>query len=268
MAHTEPPGFAGTYCAPLSVHYLHLLTQLTHSDRAHKHITLKVGTPEALEGELKALRHFATIKTDHAGSLLIRQILDDFKIDSKHGVFHGVVHPPLAIPINAFRRMLPEQALPVDFLKQVLMHLFLSVDFLHTEAKVIHTGKAAARQERTLAYDFLISDIQESNILLGMNEKTTEQDLDKYEQDELKYPCARKIDGDRVIYASRKLFPSVYSFGRPVLCDFGEARFGEYDNMVDIQPYQYRAPEVIFDMPWDNKVDIWSVGVMVRPRVV
>ena len=48
-----------------------------------------------------------------------------------------------------------------------------------------------------------------------------------------------------------------------MLCDFGEARFGEYDDMVDIQPFQYRAPEVIFDIPWDEKVDIWSVGVMV-----
>ncbi|KAJ7228639.1 putative CDK4/6 [Mycena pura] len=210
----------------------------------HKHVTLKVGTPEALEGELRALRHFGTIKTNHAGSLLVRQMLDDFEIDGKPGVFHGIVHPPLAISVQAFRRMLPERALPVGLLKMVLKHLLLGLDFLHTEAKVIHT------------------DIQESNILLGMNEETAEQDLEKYEQ-ELTSPCARKVDGERVIYTSRPLVRSVYSYGRPVLCDFGEARFGEYDNMVDIQPYQYRAPEVIFDIPWDEKVDIWSVGVMI-----
>jgi serine/threonine-protein kinase SRPK3 len=164
--------------------------------------------------------------------------------------------------------MLPQRALPANFVKQILRHLLRSVDFLHTEAKMIHTGKAAARQERTLSHNFLIIDIQESNILLGMDETTAEQDLDKYEQDELKSPCARKIDGDRVIYTSRRLVPEEYNYGRPVLCDFGEARFGEYDNMIDIQPYQYRAPEVIFDTPWDNKVDIWSVGVMVRTEVV
>ncbi|KAG8813887.1 hypothetical protein FRC18_002238 [Serendipita sp. 400] len=216
----------------------------------HKHITLKIGTPEALEGELSALRHFATIKTNHAGSLLVRQMLDDFVIDTKHGIFHGVVHSPLAISLKAFRRMLPERALPVGLLKMVLKHLLLSLDFLHTEAKVIHT------------------DIQESNILLGMNEKTAKRDLEEFEQKELDSPCARKIDGDRVIYTSRQLVPPVYSYGLPVLCDFGEARFGEFDNMADIQPYQYRAPEVIFDIPWDEKVDIWSVGVMVRIRVV
>jgi serine/threonine-protein kinase SRPK3 len=114
----------------------------------------------------------------------------------------------------------------------------------------------------------MIADLQESNILLQMNETTAEQDLDKFEQQELNSPCPRKIDGDRVIYASRRLVPPIYRYGPPVICDFGEARFEEYDNMYDIQPYQYRAPEVIFNIPWDEKVDIWSLGVMVRTNVV
>jgi serine/threonine-protein kinase SRPK3 len=37
--------------------------------------------------------------------------------------------------------------------------------------------------------------------------------------------------------------------------------------MANIQPFQYRAPEVIFNISWDEKVDIWSVGVMVRISV-
>ena len=101
-----------------------------------------------------------------------------------------------------------------------------------------------------------------------MNEKPAEQDLEKFETDELTSPVARKIGVDRVIYRSRPLVPPVYRYGPPVLCDFGEARLGEYDNMADIQPYQYRAPEVIFDMPWDEKVDIWNVGVMVTTTAV
>lgn len=107
------------------------------------------------------------------------------------------------------------------------------------------------------------ADIQESNILMGLNEETANDDLEKIENDELRSPCARKTDGDRVIYTSRPLVPPKYLYGRPVLCDFGEARLEGYDGMVDIQPYQYRAPEVIFNIPWDEKVDIWSVGVMV-----
>jgi serine/threonine-protein kinase SRPK3 len=113
-----------------------------------------------------------------------------------------------------------------------------------------------------------LADIQESTILLGMNEETVVQDLNTFEEAELASPSARKVDGGRVIHTSRRLVPPVYSYGRPVLCNFGEARFGEYDSMADVRPYQYRAPGVILDIPWDEKVDIWSVGVMVRTRVV
>ncbi|KAI0284439.1 kinase-like domain-containing protein [Russula brevipes] len=207
----------------------------------HKHVTLKIGTPEALEGELRVLRQLRTIKTSHSGSLLVRQMLDDFQVDSKNGVFQCVVHPPLAISIKAFRRMLPDRALPVSLVKLVLKHLLLGLDFLHTEAKVIHT------------------DIQESNVLLGMNEQTAERDFDNFEKNELTSPSARKIEGDRVIYTSRPLVPLVYSYGWPVLCDFSEARFGEYDNMADIQPFQYRAPEVIST---SLGVKRWIFGVL------
>ena len=97
-----------------------------------------------------------------------------------------------------------------------------------------------------------------------MNNATAKQDLDNFENAEVTSPTARKLDGDRVIYASRPLVPRIYNYSLPVLCDFGEARLRNQDNMADIQPYQYRAPEVIFQIPWDEKVDIWSVGVMVR----
>jgi len=239
------------------------------SIRDHKHVTLKIGTRKALERKLRVLRHFATIRTNHAGSQIIRQMFDDFAINGKHGLFHGVVYPPLAISVKTFRGMLPKRALPIGLLKLVLNHVFLSLDFLHTEAKVIHTGKAAViQEENSRLIRPLFTDIQESNILLGMNEETAKQDLEKFEEQELNSPCARKIDGERIIYTSRPLAPSLYPYGRPILSDFGEARFGEYDNMADIQPYQYRAPEVIFDIPWDEKVDIWNVGVMVRAKLV
>ena len=111
-----------------------------HTARNHKHATLKIGTLEALEGELRVLRHFRTIKTNHPGSLLIRQMLDEFQVNSQNGIFHCFVHPPLAISLKAFRRLLPERSLPIGLLKGVLKHLLISLDFLHTEAKVIHTG--------------------------------------------------------------------------------------------------------------------------------
>jgi serine/threonine-protein kinase SRPK3 len=142
------PGYAGTYCTQLRLS----LALHTHAARGHKHVTLKIGTPEALEGELRALRHFRTMKTIHPGSSLIRQMLDEFEVNSKNGLFQCVVHPPLAISIKAFRRMLPDRALPISLLKAVLKHLLLSLDFLHTEAKVIHTGKSSRNEEQTIVF--------------------------------------------------------------------------------------------------------------------
>ncbi|WPH01536.1 Hypothetical protein R9X50_00438200 [Acrodontium crateriforme] len=31
----------------------------------------------------------------------------------------------------------------------------------------------------------------------------------------------------------------------------------------DTQPYIYRAPEVMLDIPWGTKVDIWNLGVLI-----
>jgi len=118
---------------------------------------LKIGMPKALEGELRVLKHLRTIKSSHSGSLLVRQMLDDFQVDSKNSVFQCVVHPPLDISIKAFRRMLPDQALPVSLVKLVLKHLLLGLDFLHTEAKVIHTGESSRIQWSQAFYSLMLS---------------------------------------------------------------------------------------------------------------
>ena len=54
-----------------------------------------------------------------------------------------------------------------------------------------------------------------------------------------------------------------FSAGPLVLCDLGEARVGSEKHEGDIMPGIYRAPEVVLEMAWDTKVDIWAVGVMV-----
>lgn len=102
-------------------------------------------------------------------------------------------------------------------------------------------------------------DLQARNIHLRIEDESI---LRHFEAAELSHPSRRKIDGDRVIYESRGLIRPEKP-GRPVLCDFGEARFGKDTYVDDIQPYVYRAPEVILDIPWTYSVDIWNVGVMV-----
>ncbi|KAG9232326.1 hypothetical protein BJ875DRAFT_443257 [Amylocarpus encephaloides] len=92
--------------------------------------------------------------------------------------------------------------------------------------------------------------IDDENVLTG------------FEEAEVRDPSPCKVDGDRVIYTSRQMRVREVSAGRPVLCDFGEARIGDGKSAEDIQPFLYRAPEVILRKSWDKKVDIWNLGVL------
>ena len=47
------------------------------------------------------------------------------------------------------------------------------------------------------------------------------------------------------------------------LCFVTLARVGQ-KHSGDIMPHIDRAPEVILGMDWDSKVDIWTIGIMVR----
>lgn len=50
-----------------------------------------------------------------------------------------------------------------------------------------------------------------------------------------------------------------------MLCDFGEARIGKIQETGPfVQPHIYRAPEIVFEMPWGPPVDIWNVAALVR----
>jgi serine/threonine-protein kinase SRPK3 len=97
------------------------------------------------------------------------------------------------------------------------------------------------------------------NIYLRIEDKGL---LPFFENAEMTKPSARKTIGPHTVYDSRGLLWTK-NHGRPVLCDFGEARFGQESYTDDIQPYPYRAPEVILKIPWSYGVDIWNVGVMV-----
>lgn len=71
--------------------------------------------------------------------------------------------------------------------------------------------------------------------------------------------------GDRTTYASTGLeIPD--DPGDPVISDFGDAQYGEGDFDGEVMPDLYRAPEIILGIPWDEKIDIWALGLMVRDQ--
>ena len=93
-----------------------------------------------------------------------------------------------------------------------------------------------------------------------------DEDFRAIEEEEAMNPSKRVDCGEDHVYQSRAVHRVVV--GEPILADFGSMRPGlpfiEEWAMPDI----YRAPEVLFGLPWSYPVDIWSVGVMVGSRKI
>jgi serine/threonine protein kinase len=153
-----------------------------------------------------------------------------------------------------FRDLLPEKKFPKDLVQRSIQLTLIGLAFMH-ENNVIHTGKCTIKSLEKQCSIFL--DLSSNNILFGIEDRSI---FSQIEEDEMTRPIARKVLDDRHIYFSR---PLPVSTGLPVISDLGEARVGSGRHTGDIMPGIYRAPEVILDMDWDSKVDIWSIGTMV-----
>ncbi|KIY53613.1 kinase-like protein [Fistulina hepatica ATCC 64428] len=208
---------------------------------------MKVCTRTApdVKREVEAYRRINAVSPllQHGGRTCVRKMLEEFELTDEYGKYQCIVHDPLFISLYKFRQeCFLESRLTKDLTRACILVILYALDFLHNHAGLIHT------------------DLQENNIILELDDPAA---LSEFEEQELNDPSPRKIVGDRVIYTSRELQLAMMAYGQPVLCDFGQARFSEVQHSGQIQPYQYRAPEVIFGMKWDEKADIWNLGVMI-----
>ncbi|KAK2865345.1 hypothetical protein FQN49_003671 [Arthroderma sp. PD_2] len=204
----------------------------------HEFYTLKVcGRGQRPDCELAVSQHLRNSE-DHFGKKLVRLVLDSFDVAGPHGNHTCLIYQPLGMSFTEFQNMSPNNMLPKDFIQRSVQLALISLAFMH-ENSVVHT------------------DISSNNILQGIGDISI---LSQIEEDEIKRPIARKVLDRRHIYYSR---PMPASTGLPVLSDLGEARTGNQKHRGDIMPGIYRAPEVILNMDWDSKVDIWSIGTMV-----
>ncbi|OQD60225.1 hypothetical protein PENPOL_c026G10422 [Penicillium polonicum] len=207
-----------------------------------RYITLKIYTASTtVTQEIEIYNHLRAIQSDHAGQTCLRPLIEIFDIRSPDGnrVHNCLVHPPLGISLDQLTQLLPDGVMSSAMIRTTIRNVLAALDFLHTEAQVIHT------------------DLQPNNILLGIKDDSI---LSKFEQVEFDMPVPRKVFENRTIYFSQ---PLPVSSGTPVLCDLGEARLGTNYQEGDIMPDIYRAPEVILNMSWDYKVDIWSFGMLI-----
>ncbi|KAI6881416.1 hypothetical protein KC360_g5390 [Hortaea werneckii] len=224
----------------------HSTAWLCRDLREHKYVVAKIceNTDISVEREVLAYTRINSLESSHTGSFLVRKMLDTFEINNKDQKHTCLIHEPLGMSLETCRYCFPGGKLSDFMLKPILKHLIVALHFLHTEAGIVHTDLKAANVH------FRIAD---ASI------------LKEYETNQMACPSARKTTGETIIYESRGLEFDKETRGRllrPTLIDFGEARCGRNLYHRLIQPAAYRAPEVIFKMPWDSSVDIWNLGVL------
>uniref|UniRef100_A0A8H7K8Z4 Protein kinase domain-containing protein n=1 Tax=Bionectria ochroleuca TaxID=29856 RepID=A0A8H7K8Z4_BIOOC len=110
-----------------------------------------------------------------------------------------------------------------------------------------------------LGMNLLQLHLSPNNILISVPDTNIFSQIDKAESE---HPTILKTTRGRTIYGSR---PLPITQGIPVICDFGESRMGQPGQKYrgGMMPDFYRAPEVILGMEWDEKIDIWCVGLMI-----
>ncbi|KAK7934577.1 hypothetical protein PG985_000072 [Apiospora marii] len=174
--------------------------------------------------------HITSIESGHIGKQRLRLVLDRFQITGSHGPHQCLVFAPLGPTLDDIRESLKPSTLQKEVIQFGMYAVLHGLDFLH-QAGVVHTG---------LTDDELLSEIEEA-------EQNT--------------PSQRKILPGRTVYPPWRI-----STGStwPVITDFGVARLGEPGQKYrgDVMPGDYRAPEVILDMEWDSKIDIWGFGCL------
>jgi non-specific serine/threonine protein kinase len=77
---------------------------------------------------------------------------------------------------------------------------------------------------------------------------------------ELQSPSpGKQVSRSHIIYSSRNFRKPIggKGYGLAIVCDFGQARIGRtHESGPFVQPDIYRAPEVMFEMPWGSLADI------------
>lgn len=102
-------------------------------------------------------------------------------------------------------------------------------------------------------------DVQEGNVMLSVTDQSIFDDL---VAEEWASPNPRKSTGRRVVHTSTPLeMPD--DPGVPIITDSGDAKIGSGPFLGEVMPDLYRAPEIILGIPWDAKIDIWALGLMV-----
>lgn len=86
-------------------------------------------------------KHIARQDSSHRGRGIIRTFLESFYVDGPEGNHLCLAYETMREPLWILQRRFVDQRLPLSVAKAYILILLAGLDYLHTECKVVHTGK-------------------------------------------------------------------------------------------------------------------------------
>lgn len=98
---------------------------------------------ETSQEEFQIYKYLSQMNTSHSGYAHVRAALDAFTIHrASENSHHCLVQKPMWESFGDLLFRNPEHRFTEDLLKAGLMQVFLALDYLHSECKLVHTGRA------------------------------------------------------------------------------------------------------------------------------
>ncbi|KAH7035600.1 kinase-like domain-containing protein [Microdochium trichocladiopsis] len=228
---------------------------LAFDQREKRHFALKILTADSYDGKhdtfemaiLKKIKsQSANIRGPGPQSLL--GLVGDFEHTGPHGKHTCLVFEAMGLDMSKFRRLFPRACIPVPLLKDITRQLLSALALLHDTCKVIHC------------------DIKPQNLLI---ETPKIASLFSSLSSDNFVPQRRPLDPPHDFYMESMQVSSAQEDLAQVpsvavrLADFGTASWVDRHLTEWIQPQMLRAPEVILGAPWDHKVDVWNLGLII-----
>jgi serine/threonine protein kinase len=128
-------------------------------------------------------------------------------------------------PLRLFQRRFIDQKLPLPIVKTYLLMLLAGLDYLHSECRVVHTGRSPCSILSLLwtpDTELIFADLKLENILVTFENQTVISDFIKAQTD---LPMQHKVDSTgRTVYRCHNDFgPLMELKNLPRIVDFGLA---------------------------------------------
>jgi hypothetical protein len=94
------------------------------------------------DNEIDILRHISKVNPEHAGWRFNRNLSDHFSLEGSLGTHRCLVMEALREPLWLYCKRYVGGVIPPAILKMQIQMILQGLDYLHSECKVIYTGKS------------------------------------------------------------------------------------------------------------------------------